>query len=395
MTPLAPTSVSDICDAVRTAAAAGFPLEIAGGSSKAAMGRPDRGTTLLSTQHFSQVIDYDPPELVLTVGAGAKLADIEALVAAQGQMLAFEPFDHGPLYGQPVGAATIGGIVGAAVAGSRRLSAGSVRDHILSVKGVSGRGEVFNAGARVVKNVTGYDLPKLLTGSWGRLAVLTEVTLKVLPRPHARATLAIAGLPDAAAIAAMARALRAPCEVAAAAHLPGNVHDGQPLTLIRLEGFSPSVAARVAALKTLLADVGEVDVLDDAAAGILWDDIRWARPLGGHDPLWRIHVPPSAGARVVAGLAALPVRVIYDWAGGLVWLATAATNAAGQIRAAATAAGGHAMLVRGGEDLRRSVPLLHPEAPAVAALEQRVKAAFDPLGVLDPHRFDAPITAAI
>ena len=180
-----PTTEQDVVDAIAQAASDGRHLEIRGGGSKAEFGAPDRNDDILDLTAFASVIDYDPAELVLTAGAGAPLSVIQALVESENQMLAFEPFDHGPLFGRPAGAATIGGVIGAGVAGSRRISAGSVRDHLLGFKGVSGRGEAFVAGAKVVKNVTGYDLPKLVCGSWGRLVALTEVTLKVLPRGRA------------------------------------------------------------------------------------------------------------------------------------------------------------------------------------------------------------------
>jgi glycolate oxidase FAD binding subunit len=233
------------------------------------------------------IIDYDPAELVLTVGAGTPLAEIQALVESRRQMLAFDPFDHGPLFGRSAGAATIGGVLAAGVSGSRRLSRGAARDHLLGFKAVSGRGEVFVGGAKVVKNVTGYDLPKIACGGWGRLFALAEVTVKVLPRPPVSLTLAVEGLLPRGAVAVMSRALGSQADVAAAAHTT----EGAGLTALRLEGFGPSVAARRAALELLLADSGPVRALDEAEAEGFWGSLRTLEPLAHGPALWRLSLP--------------------------------------------------------------------------------------------------------
>jgi glycolate oxidase FAD binding subunit len=299
-------------------------------------------------------------------------------------MLAFEPFDHGPVYGRPAGAATLGGTIAAGVSGSRRISAGAARDHLLGFKGVSGRGEAFVAGARVVKNVTGYDLPKVVCGSWGRLAALTEVTVKVLPRGREQATLLAEGLDPAAAQRLMAQAMGSQAEVSAAAHLPDA--DERALTALRIEGFGPSVAARAAMLTDLAAAECRLFAASEGEAAELWSAVRSLSPLAGEAALWRINVPPSGGPAVVGALAPLDARWLFDWAGGLVWLAT--DGDAATVRAAAAQAGGHAVLVRGAPQLRASVPAFHPQAAGVAALEARVRRAFDPAGVFETGRFE-------
>ncbi|MFY9351105.1 MAG: FAD-binding protein, partial [Sphingobium sp.] len=339
---LAPVSPDDLIAAVMDARRDGVALEIASGGSKRAIGLPDRETRIIDMAAFAGIVAYDPPELVLTVRPATRLAELEAILAAEGQMLAFDPFDHGPLLGKAPGAATIGGIVAAGVSGSRRLSAGGARDHLLGFAAISGRGEAFVAGGKVVKNVTGYDVSKLMAGSWGRLAILTELTLKILPRPRHVETLALRGLSEAAAMRVMARMMGSPAEVAAAAHLPGV----EPLTLLRLEGFEPSVLARIAMLRTLL---GEGDVLDRDEADALWRDVRTMAPLASAPVLWRISVPPGAGA---ACAARLPGDKIYDWAGALVWLGADVALDPSDVSRAAEAAGGHAMLVRGPPALR-------------------------------------------
>jgi glycolate oxidase FAD binding subunit len=354
-----PESVKDLVEIVAGAAASGRKLEIVGGGTRAEIGAP-RQVERLDMTGFSGVIDYDPAELVLTVGAGTPLSEIEALVASKNQMLAFEPC------GAP--GSTIGGVIAAGVSGSRRVSRGAVRDHLLGFKAVSGRGEAFVGGAKVVKNVTGYDLPKLAAGSWGRLFAMTEVTLKVLPRAPEQVTLAAEGLDPAAAVALMARAMGAQAEVAAAASAGG-------LTALRLEGFGPSVTAR----RALLESMAPLRTLPADEAEAFWSAFR--RPLPDVSVLWRLSLPASRAAWVVEqGLGPWTM----DWAGALLWLAS---DDAAAVRAAASAAGGHAQLVRAPEALRRSVPALDPQPAPVMALEARLRRAFDPAGVFETGRF--------
>ncbi|QXQ07933.1 FAD-binding protein [Sphingosinicellaceae bacterium] len=385
MATLRPTCVDELVDVVAAARGDGHALAIGGGLSKAGTGRPVADAVPLDLTAFAGIIDYDPAELVLTVGTGTPLAEIEALVRGEGQMLAFAPFDHGPIFGNVIGKATIGGVVAAGVAGSRRLSAGSVRDHLLGFRAVSGRGEALLAGARVVKNVTGYDLPKLAAGSWGRLFAMTELTLKVLPRPPLRATRAITGLDAGQAVAAMAAAMGSQAEVVAAAHIPWYRHGGVALTALQVQGFGPAVAAKSAMLDRLLSSFGRVEALDDAEDDRFWEDLRSLAPLGRDRPLWRVNVPPSRGGAVVLSLQPHGAEWLFDWAGGLVWLTFDGDPAL--VRAAADAAGGHASLVRGPAELRASVPAFHPAAAGVAALEMRVRRAFDPAGVFETGRF--------
>jgi glycolate oxidase FAD binding subunit len=381
---LKPASAADLIDAIADAARHGTRLAIAGGGSKAAIGAPAPDATPLDMTGFAGVIDYDPAELVLTVGAGTPLAEIQALVAGAGQMLAFEPFDHGPIFGRAAGMATIGGIVAAGVAGSRRLSAGGVRDHLLGFRAVSGRGEAFVAGAKVVKNVTGYDLPKLACGSWGRLFALTELTLKTLPAARACATRAIAGLDPQQAQKVMALAMGSQADVSAAAHIPAHVRSEGALTAIRIAGFGPSVVARCAMLDRLLAEHGPVLPLSDSEADAFWSGLRTLAPLGGSAPLWRINVPPSAGPQIVASLPA-DAGWMFDWAGGLIWVAFEGPPF--MLRTAAEAAGGHAALVRAPADMRARISALHPQPKGVAALEARVRRAFDPQSIFETGRF--------
>lgn len=363
---LEPRDAADLAELVADAAASGRKLELRGGGSKAAFGAP-REAELVSLAGLTGVVDYDPAELVLTVRAGTLLADVQALVAGEGQMLAFEPWgDAG---------ATIGGTVAAGVAGSRRITAGSARDHLLGLTAISGRGEVFVAGAKVVKNVTGYDLPKLMAGSWGRIGAMAELTLKVLPRPREVVTLAARGLAPAAAHAAMACALGSNAEVSAAAALA----DGT--VLLRVAGFAPSVAARCAALPGLLAGHCALEQMKDAAP--LWQQAMTGQGLRGA-VRWDVHLPPRSAPALIT---ALPEGADWamDWGGGRVWVCTDSEHDG--VRTLAAQLGGEARLVSAPEAMRARIPAFHPRARGVAALEARVRRAFDPGDVFATGRF--------
>jgi glycolate oxidase FAD binding subunit len=388
MTPtidiLRPRDAAELCAAVADAAASGTRLAIRGGGSKDGIGGSVEESVRLDMAGFTGIVDYDPAELVLTVRAGTPLDEVQALVAGEGQMLAFDPFDHGPLFGRPAGAATIGGVVAAGVAGSQRVSSGSARDHLLGFTAVSGRGELLVAGARVVKNVTGYDLPKLAAGSWGRLFAMTELTLKVLPRPRVSATRMIAGLSPDDALRTMAAAMGSQAEIAAAAYVP-DAGGGRSLTALRIQGFGPSVVARCAMIEALLGRYGPVDAPDEAAADALWADLRTLEPLPQGAPLWRINVPPSGARAVLAAIEPGGAPWLLDWAGGLIWTTFAGDPAL--IRAVAEQAGGHATLIRCAPEYGAGLPVFHPPSAGVAALEARIRRAFDPAGLFETGRF--------
>ncbi len=379
---LCPTSAEDLREEVARAARDGYAIEVRSGGSKRDIGSPDRRTTIIDLGAMTGIVDYEPSELVLTVRPATPLVQIEAMLAERGQMLAFEPWDHAALFGDER-RATIGGIVAAGVSGPRRVSAGGARDHLLGFEAVSGRGEVFKGGGKVVKNVTGYDVSKVIAGSWGQLAVMTELTLKVLPRPRSVTTTTIEGLRAEAAIAAMARAMGSPCAVAAAAHMPA-AGDRPSVTAFRIEGFAESVAARVEDLAAALTMDGRCSTMSPDESSRLWDAVATAAPLAEREALWRAHVAPSRAGALTAALEALGVSYLLDWAGAALWIGAPAD---GDVRAAVKASGGHAMLVRAPAASRAITPIREPEAPGAAALSARVKQAFDPAGILDPHRF--------
>lgn len=418
-TPHRPDELSEI---VRWAAANATPLRVVGRDSKAGLGRPVPAAHVLSLAGFSGVSGYEPSELILTAGAGTPLTEIEALLAENGQMLAFEPPDHARLFTastspptgdaeQPERTGTLGGTLGGTVAsnlsGPRRFLAGAARDHFLGFRAVNGRGEAFKAGGRVVKNVTGFDLPKLLAGSWGTLAALWEVTVKVMPVPETSCTLLVFGLDDTGANRLMSTAAASAHVVSGAAHLPAWVAArsavvkaaGQAVTALRVEGPELSTRHRVAALKTLLAAGGragiECDELDNPATLALWREIRDLAllPVGGEREIWRLALPPASAPGVIGHLEKMASASAWlqDQAGGALWLSCPAGISDAQLRSALLPGGGHATLWSASAARRAAVPVFHPQPPALAALTRRVKLSFDPRAVLNPGRMYSDI----
>ena len=395
----------DVEEVVRAAIASEQPLEIIGHGSKRAIGQPMATNALLDLSALNAVNSYEPNELIITLEAGAPLADVQSLIDARNQQFAFEPVDTARLLGTPA-IGTIGGMIGAGLAGPRRIKAGGVRDHLLGAHAVSGFGDSFKTGGKVVKNVTGYDLCKLLAGSWGTLSVMTEVTLKVMPKPEAERTLLLRGLDDAAANKAMTAALGSPFDVSGAAHLPTSAFrtrieglgdiagQGEALTVLRLEGITASAAHRAGSLRELLAPFGTATLVEDVASATLWAAIRDVLPFAadgalGAWPVWRIVCPPASGAALGTVLAReTGGDVIYDWGGGLIWAALPQKpdGQAQRVRNQVEAAGGHATLIRASDEVRRNIDVFQPQAAGIAALAERVRQSFDPKHILNRGR---------
>ncbi|MFB9264243.1 FAD-binding protein [Bradyrhizobium erythrophlei] len=402
----------DVEEVVRAAVAGEQPLEIIGHGSKRAIGHPMATNAVLDLSSLNAVSSYEPNELIITVEAGAPLADVQSLIDAKNQQFAFEPMDTSVLLGT-AGIGTIGGMIGAGLAGPRRIKAGGARDHLLGAHAVSGYGDSFKTGGKVVKNVTGYDLCKLLTGSWGTLAVMTELTFKVMPKPESERTLLLRGLDDATANKAMTAALGSPFDVSGAAHLPGSAFRtpagalaslaaaGQSVTLVRLEGIAASAAHRAASLGKALSSYGTVDLLEDGASVAIWSALRDVAPFAANGtlgawPVWRIVCPPAAGGALGERLARdTGGDVIYDWGGGLIWAALPpnADAQAAVVRSRVGAAGGHATLIRATEEVRRNVDVFQPQPAGLAALGERVRKSFDPKTVLNRGRMTRGETA--
>jgi glycolate oxidase FAD binding subunit len=380
-----PRNAKELRQAVEWALAESATLDIRGQGSKLALGKPMQCDQVLDLSGLSGIVDYAPEELVVTLRAGTPIREVEALLAQRNQMLAFEPPDLGPLLGREAGQGTLVGALMGNLAGSRRISAGAARDHLLGFSGVNGRGEAFKSGGKVMKNVTGYDLSKLLAGSWGTLAVLDEVSVKVLPAPDQTRTLLLLGLSDDAAVKAMCAAMGSPHEVSGAAHVEGR-------TALRLEGVAPSVEARLKGLRELLAGTATMEELGTLESRTFWREVRDVAPLAADRDaiVWKISCPPTAGADVVARIKVQrpSAKAFYDWSGGLIWLALPATADADHdlVRAALGPAGGHATLIRAPEAVRANVSVFHPQSPALSALAHRVKESFDPKSMFNPGR---------
>ncbi len=376
MMSLLPKTEADLAEAV---AGTTGPLRIEGGGTRP-LGNRVEGE-VLSVAGISGIALYEPGALTLVARAGTPLAEVETALAAEGQRLPFEPMDHRPLLGT-AGAPTIGGVVAANVSGPRRIQAGACRDSLIGVRFVDGSGTVVKNGGRVMKNVTGYDLVKLMAGSRGTLGVLTEVAFKVLPEAESAATLTLEGLYAERAVQAMSAALGSPFEVTGAAHGP----DG---TLIRIEGFPDSVAYRAEKLRALLAPFGPAEIATDrAAVAALWAEVRDVTGFAGAPAVWRVSVRPGDAPGLLAELAArFAFETRLDWGGGLIWLAAETGDGAelhGALQEAVARIRGHATLVKGPDSLRDAVPVFQPEPAPLGEFSQRLRGKFDPRGILNP-----------
>jgi glycolate oxidase FAD binding subunit len=375
-------------------AAAREPLLVCGAGTKSGMLRPVQAADMISTTGLTGITLYAPKELIISARAGTPLHEIEATLAEQGQHLIAEPPDLASLLATPPNTQTLGGVVATNLSGPRRVAWGAMRDHVMGVRAVTGRGEIIHSGGRVLKNVTGLDLCKLLTGSHGTLGVMTEITLKVLPAPEAVGSIVIPGLEAEKGVAALSAALGSPYGVSGAAYLPAEaaswlpdrIASGRSLTLIRIEDFVASVTYRTEKLLAELDLFGAV-ILDDPTSRGLWSRVRDVRllPVMNGEGIWRVSVRPSSGPGV---LRSVPGATGYlDWGGGLVWFAGAPTETTHRaVEAAARAAGGTWTLMRAPDALRSAVNVVPPEAAPLAAITRRVKRAMDPRGILNPGR---------
>jgi glycolate oxidase FAD binding subunit len=382
------------------AAAAKTPLEVAGGGSKQKIGRPMQTAANVSSKAMRGITLYEPSEMVMAARTGTPLAQVETALAERGQMLAFEPMELGPLTGGEAGQGTIGGAFVTNLSGARRIAVGAARDHLLGVRGINGRGEIFKSGGRVMKNVTGYDLCRGLAGSWGTLAILSEVTFKVLPAPEETGTLVLFGLPDEFAVEVLCTAMASPFEVSGAVHLqPALVArlehqslrtQGQAVTALRIENFAKSVAYRKGRLKDALKVYGAMHELAGPSSLAFWGELRRLSVLQGSSaPVWRISTAPTAAPKVVAAISAfMECRALYDWSGGLVWAEVLPTTDAGaaDVRRVMATHGGHATLIRAEPDVRAAVEVFQPLEAGLDRLSRRLKTAFDPAGILNPGR---------
>lgn len=368
---LAPRDEAELAEALATRRQ---PVEVVAGGTKRVVGRPVEAEAL-DVSDLTGLVDYAPSEMVVTVRAATPVAELEAMLARERQRLAFEPPDLRTLLGTE-GVPTIGGVLAANLSGSRRVCAGAARDHFLGFRAVDGLGVAFKAGGRVVKNVTGYDLPKLLAGSWGTLAVLTEVSLRVVPAAEHEVTLAVPAASAASAVGLLVAALGSAHEVSAGAW------EGRRRVLLRLEGFEASVVARLAALRDELRSHGEgEEVIEAQASRELWRRVGCAEVLARWPVVWRVSLPATDMPALIE--AARPADCLLDWGGGLAWLAfDAVTDVRPLLR------GGHATLFKAPLEARRSLPVFPPPGDHGREAIARLRQALDPHGLLNPGRMD-------
>ncbi len=380
--------------------------EVVGNGALRNAGRAVDADVVVTTASLRGLTLYEPTELVMSARSGTPLADIEAELGLRDQMLPFEPIDMGPTTGSPGGALSIGGVFATNASGARRITGGSARDHLLGLRAVNGRAELFKSGGRVMKNVTGLDVARGLTGSWGTLAIITEVTFKVVPQPAATGTLVYTGLPDDLAVEVLTTALGTPFEVSGAAHIPRRMaarlklvalaDAGTALTLLRLENFPAAVSERQAKLQAALKVYGTPMLLDTAASRALWRELRSLSilPYSADTSLWRISCAPTKGPEIVASIQkSMKADAFYDWSGGLVWLEvpTAADAGSADVRRAVAVRGGYATLVRASPQVRATVEVFEPMKPEIERLTRGMKTAFDPAGILNRGRMYATI----
>ncbi|TNE36200.1 MAG: FAD-binding protein [Alphaproteobacteria bacterium] len=375
-------------------------LSLQGSGSKTPLGRPVEADAHLDLSGLSGVTLYEPAELVMRAKAGTKLVDIRKTLAENHQMLAFDPPDYGPLLGGAAGLATLGGTFSCNLSGARRVKAGSARDHLLGVTGFTGRGQAFQTGSRVMKNVTGYDLCKLVAGSYGTLAIASTVTFKVLPAPEKIRTVLLYGAMLQDAVALMRDGLSSVHDVSAAAYLPADVaarlsinqvcESGKPVLAMKIEGPGPSASFRTEEIRILLGAKGEVEELDQENSDAFWRFVGDVSPfVGSEKPVWKLSLPPANAAAVVMAITEkTPARMYLDWGGGLIWLemTDAPDDGGAAIVRASLAGAGHATLIRGAEELRRRIAPFQPQALPIEKLNVRIKNAFDPEHILNPGR---------
>lgn len=400
-----PATDRELANVLADASASRTPVEVMGAGSKRAIGRPTQAAMSLTTGSLAGISLFEPTELVISARAGTPLSRVEAELASHGQMLAFEPIDLGPVLGIEPGHTTIGAVLATNFSGARRVASGAVRDHALGIKAISGAGQSFKSGGRVMKNVTGVDLTRGLSGSWGTLAVLTEVTFKVMPIPEETGTLVLLGLPDSIAVEALCAAMGTPFEVSGAIHLQESLgarlwHAGmrtaqKAVTALRLENFSRSVTYRKQRLKETLKPYGDVHELDHASSLAFWDELRQLSVLQRSDaPVWRISTAPCAGPKVVAAISRyMPCGAFYDWSGGLIWVEVlpAADAGAADVRRVVAAHGGHATLIRAEPSVRAAVDVFQPLEPRLSHISRGIKSVMDPGGILNPGRMYADV----
>jgi glycolate oxidase FAD binding subunit len=386
-----PANVAGVVDVITDANAAARSLEIFGGGTKRSFGDHVRADALLDMSGLTGIEMYEPEELVIKVRAGTPMSLLRSALAEHKQNFAFEPPDYAALFGNADAIDTIGGIVACNLSGPRRVLGGAARDSVLGIEGVNGRGEAFHSGGRTVKNVTGFDIPRLMTGSFGVLAALTSITLKVHPAAQYESTLVASELDDSVALRTMSELLQLPFEISAAAHLGGERSPASvtaSMTAIRIEGFRESVMAREAEIEKRLRAYTGVRKLGTDESRHFWASLKDLSAFTGDNDacIWRLSLPCGQAASVAKSLGG---PAIYDWGGSRVFVQSRAENMQSQadaLRKRIAAAGGSASLLRATPDVRSQAGTFQPRHGALREVGERLRRAFDPNGVLNPGK---------
>tara|TARA_R110002124_G_scaffold100168_5_gene246771 strand:+ start:22967 stop:24124 length:1158 start_codon:yes stop_codon:yes gene_type:complete len=374
-------SEAELAEMIRAAHA---PLAIRGGATR---GLPLPGEAL-DTTGLHGIRLYEPGALTLVVGAGTPIKEIDTILAEKDQRMAFEPMDHRALMATQ-GEPTIGGVTAANISGPRRIQVGAARDHMLGVRFVTGTGDIVKNGGRVMKNVTGYDLVKLMAGSFGTLGVLSELSLKVQAIPEAEATLILRGQDMRSAVADLTRAMGTAFDISGAAWLDASASDGGGERRIRVEGMAGSVAYRSERLADLL---GADHVATGNQSAVLWQQVRDVTPFANRPgTVWKVSTRPSIAADFCGALTSRGIAhsVIADWSGGLLWLCLDAEAdpqdaGAAAIRQELARYGGHATLIRANPDIRAMAATFQPQPPALERIAAGLREKFDPRQILNP-----------
>lgn len=402
---LRPLHEEQLRDIIKEAYKNRIPLDLRGYGSKQELGRPGHADLAIAMDRMRSITHYRPDEMIISALAGTPLSFIEHRLYHENQELAFEPVDFGPALGKVAGQTSIGAVFAMNMSGSRRIRAGAARDHLIGVRGLNGKGDMINSGGKVLKNVAGMDMAKILCGSWGTLALFTEVTMRVVPKAEESRTLFIEGLDESLGVSALTASINSPHEVTGTLHLqPGFVsrlssdelnNSDKSLTVIRLEGFSSAVKYHAAQLKKELAPFGDIYEFDDTRSRNFWEEIRTFKYLeSSDDPVWRLSVAPSDGPVVIHHLKRdMDCIAAFDWSGGLIWLEVSHSSDANaaDIRRAIAKTGGHATLIRAGEETRRTVEVFQPLEPGQEELASQIKNVFDPHQIFNPGRMYAGV----
>ncbi len=392
--------VVSLVQTIREAFARSEPLEVIGTGSRRALGRPVKAQKSLSVGALDTLVAYEPEELIVITEAGVPVSRLLETLDGANQQLAFEPFDFGLLLGQSSEmGGTVGGMIATGQAGSRRVLGGGVRDSVLGYQGIGGRGDLHRAGGRVVKNVTGFDLSRLMAGSFGTLAVMCEVVLRTVPKPHCSASLVLFDLDEHDGLSRLRLILRSVSDVSGAAFIPAkadgatmaNLPRDRSMTILRVEGIEQGVRERLDRITDRFLGAGEEHrVIEGASSERLWKAINRAEPLCSLAEdgrcVWRFACPPTGGAALGYTLTTYGAHYYYDWAGGLIWAELDQDRSAVDLRAGLSACGGHATLIRAPEKARVRDDVFQPLFDSERALVERIKAAYDPSRILNPGR---------